>query len=158
MAIHHTAHATPTTPTHFTIFLHYDYMVAPDHSDAPDPVGIQMVVEAFKKHNIDLIIDPHHTAIPEHKYIAFDLLVNAQCQGPDAVDFFALKKQYFHQTVAGRALCHLRLLQRRDEPEVLYLRWCGGPCFRHFVPIRHLRTAGNELRRFTRLRAGYRTR
>ncbi len=91
--------AAAKTPPHFTIFLHYDYMVAPDHSDAPDPVGIQMVVDAFKKHNIDLIIDPHHTAIPEHKYIAFHLLVNAQCQGPDAVDFFALKKQYFHQTV-----------------------------------------------------------
>jgi hypothetical protein len=99
MEIHHTAHATPATPPHFTIFLHYDYMVASDHTDAPDPVGIQMVVQAFKKHNIDLIIDPHHTAIPDHKFIAFHLLVNAQCQGPDTVDFFALKKQYFHQTV-----------------------------------------------------------
>jgi hypothetical protein len=89
------AAAAAKTP-HFTIFLHYDYMVAPDHSDAPDPVGIQMVVDVFKKHNIDLIIDPNHTAIPEHKYIAVDVVANPKCQGPDAVDFMTLKKQYFH--------------------------------------------------------------
>src|SRR5262249_8443482 len=73
-------------------------MVAPDHSDAPDPTGIQMVVDAFKKHSIDLIIDPQHTAIPEHRVITFHTSHEPACAGPDAVDFFALKQQYFHQT------------------------------------------------------------
>jgi hypothetical protein len=90
--------AAPTTNPHRTIYVHYDYMVAPDHSDAPDPAGIQLVVDAFARHGIALVIDPEHTAIPEHKVITFHTTLDPRCAGPDAVDFFALKQQYFHQT------------------------------------------------------------
>jgi hypothetical protein len=81
------------------VYLHYDYMIASDHTDAPDPKQIQKVVDAYAKHGIDLVIDPEHTAIPEHQVIAFHTPTAQACTGvADAVDFFAIKKQYFTQT------------------------------------------------------------
>ena len=56
-------------PPSRVIWLHYDYMVAPDHSHAPDPRAIQMVVEAFRRHGVTLHVDPVHNAIPERKVI-----------------------------------------------------------------------------------------
>src|SRR5882724_4730815 len=56
-------------PPNQVVFLHYDYMIASDHSHAPDPLAIQIVVEAFRRHGITLYIDPQHTEIPERKVI-----------------------------------------------------------------------------------------
>jgi hypothetical protein len=87
------------------VWVHYDYMVGPDgESFAPDPAGIQIVVDAFKRHGVTLHIDPQHTAIPLHSVIVFDAPGNSvysfdpACTGPDAVGFSSLKTQYFHPT------------------------------------------------------------
>jgi hypothetical protein len=87
------------------VWVHYDYMVGPNgESFAPDPAGIQIVVDAFKRHGVILHIDPQHTAIPLHSVIVFDAPGNPiysfdpACTGPDAVGFSALKAQYFHPT------------------------------------------------------------
>src|SRR5262249_42711745 len=64
----HTALAAASATQH--VYVHYDYMVAADgRSDAPDPISIQLVVEAFAAHGIELYVDPKHAAIPEHKVI-----------------------------------------------------------------------------------------
>jgi hypothetical protein len=87
------------------VWVHYDYMVgANGESYAPDPAGIQIVVDSFKRHGVILHIDPQHTAIPLHSVIVFDAPGNSvysfdpACTGPDAVGFSALKAQYFHPT------------------------------------------------------------
>jgi hypothetical protein len=82
------------------VWLHYDYMVGPGgESYAPDPAGIQIVVDAFKRHGVILHIDPQHTAIPLHEAIVFDPPPNPTqgCPG-DSVNFSSLKAQYFHPT------------------------------------------------------------
>jgi hypothetical protein len=59
---------------HQTVYLHYDYMVAPDHTDDPEvvaPGAMQRLVNAFEAHGVDLVIDPHHTAIPAVPVLAF---------------------------------------------------------------------------------------
>ena len=96
-----TAHADPVQH----VWVHYDYMVGPNgESYAPDPAGIQIVVDSFKRHGVILHIDPQHTAIPLHSVIVFDAPGNPYysfdpaCTGPDAVAFSALKAQYFHPT------------------------------------------------------------
>jgi streptogramin lyase len=90
--------------SYLNVWVHYDYMVAPDHSDAPNPVAIQMVVDAFKAHGVTLHIDPQHAAIPAHSVIVPDWpseyasspgFDSPSCTGPDAVLFSALKAQYF---------------------------------------------------------------
>ena len=81
-------------PPNRVVFLHYDYMVAPGHSHAPDPRAIQIVVEAFRRHGITLHIDPVHSAIPERKVITLQP-VNPSCAGPDAVDIHELRATYF---------------------------------------------------------------
>lgn len=85
------------------VWVHYDYMVGPDgESYAPDPAGIQIVVDSFRRHGVILHVDPQHTAIPLHSVIVFDAPGNRvysfdpACTGPDAVGFSALKAQYFH--------------------------------------------------------------
>jgi hypothetical protein len=85
------------------VWVHYDYMVgANGESYAPDPAGIQIVVDSFRRHGVILHIDPQHTAIPLHEVIVFDAPGNSiysfdpACTGPDAVGFSALKAQYFH--------------------------------------------------------------
>ena len=61
------------------IWLHYDYMVMPDGTRlAPDPQSIQLVVDAFAAHGIDLHIDSHHTALPYHALLDLDGSVNLQ--------------------------------------------------------------------------------
>jgi len=84
------------------VWVHYDYMVAPDgRSDAPNPESIQLVVDAFAAHGIQLHIDPAHAAIPAHRIIIPDFIPgfpkNA-CPGFDQVNFTDLKAQYFHPT------------------------------------------------------------
>jgi hypothetical protein len=86
------------------IWLHYDYMIAPNgRGDAPNPQSIQLVVDAFAAHGIDLHIDPQHAAIPEHKVLIPDFAPSKgyDC-GPandsDTVSFLRLKAQYFHPT------------------------------------------------------------
>lgn len=59
-------------PDYQHVWVHYDYMVAPDHNHAPDPAAIQLVVDAYKKHGIKLHIDPHHSAIPETHIVHFE--------------------------------------------------------------------------------------
>ena len=47
------------------VWVHYDYVVEPDGTSfAPDPAGIQMVVDTYRAHGIVLHVDPQHTAIP----------------------------------------------------------------------------------------------
>jgi hypothetical protein len=81
-------------PPNRVVWLHYDYMVAPDHSHAPDPRAIQIVVEAFQSRGITLHIDPIHNAVPERKVVTLQL-VNPACAGPDAVDIHDLRATYF---------------------------------------------------------------
>ena len=57
---------------YLNVWVHYDYMVGPGYSDAPDPAAIQTVVDAFKTHGVTLHIDPHHTAIPGNRVIVPD--------------------------------------------------------------------------------------
>jgi hypothetical protein len=80
------------------IWLHYDYMVASDHSDAPDPAAIQMVVDAFAAHGIQLHVDPQHTAIPEVDFVFFKGAGGGDCAYPTSAQFSDLKAQYFHPT------------------------------------------------------------
>jgi hypothetical protein len=76
-------------------------MVAPDHTHAPSPTAIQRVVDAFRRHGVSLMIDPHHAAIPEHQVIVLDLpgspwtSLDPNHAGPDAVSFAQLKATYF---------------------------------------------------------------
>jgi hypothetical protein len=101
--------ATCTSDSHAaarqSIWLHYDYMVAGDGTSyAPDPKGIDLVVQAFAAHGIDLHIDPQHAAIPDqHEFVEFDLPSPGTdlpgCQlGTDVVDFSTLRAEYFHPT------------------------------------------------------------
>ncbi len=86
------------------LFLQYDYMVKEGpggHSHEPDPASIQMVVDAFARQGITLVIDPRHDAILERKVVTF--VTNAEgggdfdpaCSGDDAVTFYKLKSIYF---------------------------------------------------------------
>jgi hypothetical protein len=84
------------------VFLHYDYMVAADHTHDPEvvaPGAIQAVVDAFARHGIRAIIDPRHTAIPETDVTVFG---PADCSGFlfgfHFVNFYDLKAQYFPST------------------------------------------------------------
>jgi hypothetical protein len=88
---------------YLNVWVHYDYMAAPDHSDAPSVKAIQMAVNAFKRHGVTLHIDPRNTAIPESKVIVPDwpgghglVSTDPSCTGPDAVRFSELKATYFH--------------------------------------------------------------
>jgi hypothetical protein len=87
--------------------VHYDYMVGPGYSDAPDPAAIWIVVGAFKAHGVTLHIDPQHTAVPGHAVIVPDWqsdyasaahpgFDDPACTGPDAIRFSALRAHYFH--------------------------------------------------------------
>jgi hypothetical protein len=88
--------------SHNVVMLHYDYMVAADHTHDPEvvaPGAIQAVVDAFARHGIRAIIDPRHTAIPETDVTVFG---PADCSrflsGFHFVNFYDLKAQYFHST------------------------------------------------------------
>jgi hypothetical protein len=86
-----------------SVWLHYDYMVGADGtSTAPDPKGIDLVVQAFAAHGIDLHIDPQHKAIPVPPVpVYFDVGVGPGYRAPTcppnaSVSFSTLEKQYFH--------------------------------------------------------------
>jgi hypothetical protein len=73
-------------------------------SYAPDPRGIDLVVQAFAEHGIDLHVDPQHTAIPDpdNSVIAFDV-GQSSYPGKDGCDqpyvkFSTLESEYFHPT------------------------------------------------------------
>ncbi|HET9308140.1 MAG TPA: choice-of-anchor D domain-containing protein [Candidatus Sulfotelmatobacter sp.] len=75
--------------------LHYDYMVAPDHTHDPEvvaPGAIQRLVEAFALHGVELIVDPHHTAIPEIETITFS---QGELCDTSQGNFFTVRDQYF---------------------------------------------------------------
>jgi uncharacterized protein YqgV (UPF0045/DUF77 family) len=95
---------TAADSPYLNVWVHYDYMVTPDHSDAPSAAAIQMVVDAFKAHGVTLHIDPQHTAIPAQAVIVPDWqsgyasrpgFDDPSCTGPDAVLFSDLKARYF---------------------------------------------------------------
>ena len=105
VALHFGGGVARADPVFQHVWVHYDYMVGPNgESYAPDPAGIQIVVDAFRRHGVILHIDPQHNAIPLHSVIVFDAPGNPfysfdpACTGPDAVGFSALKAQYFHPT------------------------------------------------------------
>lgn len=87
---------------HNVVLLHYDYMVAADHTHDPDvvaPGAIQAVVDAFARHGIRMIIDPRHAAIPEIPEVVFGPLDCSKSPFPfPSANFYDLKAQYFHST------------------------------------------------------------
>jgi hypothetical protein len=89
---------------YLNVWVHSDYTVGPDHSDAPSPAAIRMAVDAFRAHGVTLHIDPQHTAIPEQEAIVPDWpsgyartpgIDDPSCTGPDAVRFSDLEARYF---------------------------------------------------------------
>jgi len=110
------------------IFLHYDYMVressGPIELDTtknfgPDPDAMRMVVEAFRRRGITLVIDPQHTAIPYSTWISF-IPGSRRCALGNgfealAVNFWELKEKYFrpkgnqawHYAIFGQKGCIL---------------------------------------------------
>ncbi|HKF22614.1 MAG TPA: choice-of-anchor D domain-containing protein [Candidatus Angelobacter sp.] len=86
---------------HNVVLLHYDYMVAADHTHDPEvvaPGAIQAVVDAFARHGIRVIVDPRHTAIPETDVTVFGPADCSKFFGFHSVNFYDLKAQYFHST------------------------------------------------------------
>jgi hypothetical protein len=78
------------------IRLHYDYMVATDHTHDPEvvsPGAVQRVINTFAQHGVELIVDPNHTAIPEVQTVTFSdqgfVCPNSQA------NFFDLRNLYF---------------------------------------------------------------
>ena len=81
------------------VYVHYDYMVAPDGtSDAPDPEAIDMVRQAFDAHGIDLVIDSHHTAIRLWPMVNFAGDIGTCVPPEQTINFDTLKAQNFHPT------------------------------------------------------------
>jgi uncharacterized repeat protein (TIGR01451 family) len=79
------------------LYVHYDYMVNPDGTnDAPDPESIELVRQAFDAHDIDLVIDSHHAAIPFWSLVTFGETPGSCAPPNDITDFNTLKAQYFH--------------------------------------------------------------
>jgi hypothetical protein len=64
------------------------------HSHKPHKESLDLVVEAFRRHGITLVIDPEHTEIPEHRVVAWPQ--TGACRYEDEVAFGDLKSQYFH--------------------------------------------------------------
>lgn len=84
------------------VWVHYDYMVDSNgRSDAPDPATIALVVNAYARHGIDLVIDAKHSAIPAHHLLIpdFDPAFHKNiCADLGSVNFSDLKATYFHPT------------------------------------------------------------
>jgi hypothetical protein len=76
------------------IYLHFDYMVSDHHSHEPSAEALQLVVDAFKKREIILDIDPIHNAIPESLVTTLAPNVPA-CTGNSSVDISELKAKYY---------------------------------------------------------------
>ena len=114
--------AVAANPPTRNIYLHYDYMVGPDHSHAPDPRAIALVVEAFRRQGITLHIDPQHTAIPERRVITSGP-VDPKCAGPDAVSLGDLKKTHF--TPHGNHDWHYAVFAHRAQtPDFAHAAYC----------------------------------
>ena len=109
--------APPTAPV---IYVHYDYMVGSNHSDAPQEEAIDMVVQAFKRQGIVLHIDPQHTAIPETPPLVFDVGEPGLCAGLGDASFAALKQKYFQPT--GNLPWHYAIFAH----SVIALGFCTG--------------------------------
>jgi len=83
------------------VWLHYDYMVASDHSHAPSPEAIDRAVAAFRARGITLHVDPQSAAIPETPslYLGFGHYIEDGCPGSPpglAVGLYELKERYSH--------------------------------------------------------------
>jgi hypothetical protein len=95
--------ADPSRPD---VYLHYDYMSAPDHDHKPPAEAIQWMIDAFAARGVNLHIDPVHNAIPEagQKVVTNqtsgppDFALNSACAGDastgGAVSMHALAQQY----------------------------------------------------------------
>ena len=88
----------PAAPNPPIIRLHYDYMVAPDHSHAPSANAIQLVVDAFRMKGIELRVDPLHAAIPERRYVGIDGTCGSTVDNVSVQD---LRNQYFQPRGPG---------------------------------------------------------
>ncbi len=53
-------------PNKADVYLHYDYVIAGDHTHQPPADAMQWIVDAFAAHGINLHIDPQHNAICEN--------------------------------------------------------------------------------------------
>jgi hypothetical protein len=84
------AGADPDRPD---IYLHVDYMAGHGRNHRPDARAVDAVVQAFARRGIALHVDIGR-ALPYHQVITFEPILPA-CNGPDAVNVYDLKKQYF---------------------------------------------------------------
>jgi len=97
--------ADPVKPD---VYLHYDYTAASDHNHNPPAQAIQLIVDAFAAHGVNLHIDPQHNAICENagdtgcitvgtgaKVVTLGApgsgLTDPACAGPSAVSLAELR-------------------------------------------------------------------
>ncbi|HKA35219.1 MAG TPA: choice-of-anchor D domain-containing protein [Thermoanaerobaculia bacterium] len=97
------------------VFLHYDYMVAPDHTHDPEalaPGAVGRIAAIYKAHGIELIVDPRHTAIPEVETIVF---LPAPCDLPGFASFYDLRSAYYKPS-------------NRREHYAIFGHWSANQC------------------------------
>src|SRR5215470_8598360 len=85
--------------------LHYDFMVASDHTHDPEvvaPGAIQRVINAFAAHGVELIVDPHHTAIAEVQSVTFAPYAPLALCGFGSPNFYTIRNQYFQPKFADQ--------------------------------------------------------
>jgi hypothetical protein len=119
--------AAANDPPDRVIFLHYDYMVAADHSHAPDPRSIELVVEAFRRQGITLHIDPRHAEIPERRVVTFGA-PDPACAGDDAVSIQDLKAAHFQRH--DKLDWHYAVFAHQvNTPDMAHRSFCASdPC------------------------------
>ena len=102
------------------VLLHYDYMVAADHTHDPEalsPGTIQRVVDAFARHGVELIVDPHHAAIPEVETVSFSEDPAPRIVCPDSqANFLDLRDRYFTRKFADQHYAIFSHFLDGDEP------------------------------------------
>jgi hypothetical protein len=87
-------------PNKADVYLHYDYVVAADHSHQPPAEAIQWIVDSFAAHGISLHIDPQHNAIDETSAQVVTLGApgsgdtDPACAGPSAISVKELRAKY----------------------------------------------------------------
>jgi hypothetical protein len=87
-------------PNKADVYLHYDYVVAQDHTHQPPTEAIQWIVDAFAAHGINLHIDPQHNAIDEAtaQVVTFGKPgsgdTDPACAGPSAISVKELRAKY----------------------------------------------------------------
>src|SRR5215831_13190033 len=72
--------ADPNKPD---VYLHYDYVAGTDHDHNPPPQAIQLVVEAFVAHGVNLHIDPQHYVLDESATKVVTMLAQGPNYTPD---------------------------------------------------------------------------